>query len=56
LLQKNPKSRLEELYEIKAHPFFHEIVWEDLKLKKVPSPFKIAMVKKILQGKKKTNF
>jgi len=42
-LQKNPKQRLDEIGEIKHHPFFEGIDWEKLTLKRVVSPFKIEL-------------
>jgi len=43
LLQKNPKQRIEQVDEIKHHPFFNGIDWKKLAVKKVQSPFKIEM-------------
>nr|DBA14658.1 TPA: hypothetical protein GDO54_005592 [Pyxicephalus adspersus] len=44
LLMKDPKKRLgcgpEGADEIKKHPFFKTINWDDLAAKKVPAPFK----------------
>jgi serine/threonine protein kinase len=42
-LQRDPKKRLEELDEIKHHPFFKGVDWEALAVKKIQSPFKIEM-------------
>jgi len=43
LLQRNPKQRIEQVDEIKHHPFFNGIDWKKLTVKKVQSPFKIEM-------------
>jgi len=43
LLQRNPRQRLDEPDEIKHHPFFDNIDWAALAVKKVASPFKIEM-------------
>uniref|UniRef100_A0A7N4V515 Ribosomal protein S6 kinase n=1 Tax=Sarcophilus harrisii TaxID=9305 RepID=A0A7N4V515_SARHA len=44
LLMKDPKKRLgcgpRDADEIKEHPFFQKINWDDLAAKKVPAPFK----------------
>ncbi|XP_044520954.1 ribosomal protein S6 kinase alpha-5 isoform X5 [Gracilinanus agilis] len=44
LLVKDPKKRLgcgpRDADEIKEHPFFQKINWDDLAAKKVPAPFK----------------
>jgi len=42
-LQRNPKQRLDEIDEIKHHPFFKGIDWEKLSVKKLQSPFKIEL-------------
>jgi len=42
-LQKNPKKRLEDVDEIKHHPFFYGINWEALRVKRLISPIKIEM-------------
>ena len=42
LLNRNPKHRLGALNdarELRAHPFFHDVGWENLKEKKIPPPF-----------------
>jgi protein-serine/threonine kinase len=42
LLNRNPKHRLgaiNDARELRAHPFFHDIDWENLKNKKLPPPF-----------------
>jgi len=43
LLQRNPKQRLDEVDEIKHHPFFNGIDWKELGVKLTVSPFKIEM-------------
>ncbi|SCU78904.1 LADA_0A08460g1_1 [Lachancea dasiensis] len=43
LLNRNPRHRLGALddgRELRAHPFFADIDWEALRLKKIPPPFK----------------
>jgi len=42
-LQRNPKQRLDEIDEIKHHPFFNGIDWEKLSVKNIISPFKIEL-------------
>ncbi|RWS13648.1 ribosomal protein S6 kinase-like protein [Dinothrombium tinctorium] len=43
LLVKDPKKRLgggrDDAYELKKHPFFREINWDDLAKKKIKAPF-----------------
>jgi protein-serine/threonine kinase len=43
LLNRNPKHRLGsqgDARELRAHPFFNDIDWDLLRLKKIPPPFK----------------
>ncbi|CEP65034.1 serine/threonine protein kinase SCH9 LALA0_S18e00232g [Lachancea lanzarotensis] len=43
LLNRNPRHRLGSIddgRELRAHPFFADIDWEALRLKKIPPPFK----------------
>ncbi|SCU80574.1 LANO_0B00584g1_1 [Lachancea nothofagi CBS 11611] len=43
LLNRNPRHRLgaiDDGRELRAHPFFADIDWEALRLKKIPPPFK----------------
>jgi hypothetical protein len=47
---------LEEVDEIKHHPFFNGIDWEALSLKKLPSPFKIEMVRRRKKRKETKTF
>ena len=42
LLQRDPSVRF-DIVQIKAHPFFDEINWEDLQLKKIIPPFTPAV-------------
>ncbi|GMM30842.1 serine/threonine protein kinase [Martiniozyma asiatica (nom. inval.)] len=42
LLNRNPKHRLgafNDARELRAHPFFHDVNWANLKNKKIPPPF-----------------
>ncbi|KAM3923015.1 protein kinase C delta type-like [Leptodactylus fuscus] len=39
LLQKNPEKRLGVNSNIRGHPFFNTICWEDLELRRVQPPF-----------------
>lgn len=42
LLNRNPKHRLGALNdarELRAHPFFHDVNWDNLREKKIPPPF-----------------
>ncbi|TID23221.1 hypothetical protein CANINC_003238 [Pichia inconspicua] len=42
LLNRNPRHRLGAIHdarELRAHPFFHDIDWENLRTKKIPPPF-----------------
>jgi len=38
-LDKNPETRLQEIQEIKAHPYFQGINWERLYLKEIQPPY-----------------
>lgn len=43
LLNRNPKHRLgatDDARELRAHPFFADVDWEQLRAKKMPPPFK----------------
>ena len=40
LLDRNPDTRLQSIDKLMAHPFFHDIKWDDLYNRRVPPPFK----------------
>jgi len=42
-LQRSAKQRIDEIDEIRHHPFFEGIDWEKLALKSITSPFKIEL-------------
>ena len=42
LLHKNPKNRI-KIPQIKAHPFFRDIDWEQLAARKIEPPLKLSM-------------
>ena len=40
LLDRNPQTRLQNVDQFKAHPFFADINWADLQARRVPAPFR----------------